>query len=147
MTQPDYEIKHLQEIIGREGEIERQPGGRVKLTLGGRTVYGLDPEHCAEMALHVVAVAAQSLAYDHAAIPEVIADIVTQGNEIRRHGHYSLRTWWCDDREVAHWAVLQWDGSEWMMLAMGFARYMIDAINIGLAVWERTPKTIKEIQE
>lgn len=148
MSQSDDEqIRQLLEIIGREGKIERLPDGRTKMTLGIRTVYGLDPAHCVEMASHLVAVQAQSLAYFHTAIPDVIGDIVTQGDELRRHEHYSLKTWWCDYREVAHWAVLQWDGSTWMMLAMGFARYMIDAINIGLAVWERTPKTIEEFQK
>ena len=145
MSQPeDHEIKHLQEIIGREGKIERLPDGRVKMTLGIRTVYGLDPVHSAEMALHLVAVQAQSLAYDHAAIPEVIGDIVAHGYEMRRRGHYSLRTWWCGDREVAHWAVLQWDGSEWMMLSMGFCRKLADAHRIGLAVWDRQLKTTED---
>ena len=145
MTQSDDEqIRQLQEIIGRDGKIERPPDGRIKMTLGGRTVYGLDPRHCEEMALHLVAVQAQSLAYDRAAIPDVIGDIVEQGNEVRRHGHYSLRTWWCDYREVAHWTVLQWDGREWMMLAMGFCRKLRDAIDIGLAVWHRQPKTAED---
>lgn len=140
----DEQIRQLQEIIGREGKIERLPDGRIKMTLGGRTVYGLDPVHCVEMASHLVAVQAQSLAYDHVAIPEVIGDIVEQGNEVRRHEHYSLRVWWCDYREVAHWAVLQWDGSQWMMLAMGFCRNLQDANRTGLLVWAFTPKTIED---
>ena len=142
--QDDEQIRQLQQIIGREGKIERLPDGRVKMTSCGRTVYGLDPGHCVEMAWHLAAVQAQSLAYDHAAIPEVIGDIVTHGNEVRRHDHYSLRTWWCDYREVAHWAVLQWDGSEWMMLAMGFCHKPLDAHRIGLIVWDRQLKTIED---
>ena len=148
MSQSDDEqIRQLQEIIGREGKIERLPDGRIKMTLGGRTVYGLDPVHAINVASILWASEVQSVVYDHGSIPDVIAIIASEGVELRRHDHFALRVWYCEDRRVGHWAILQNDHTEWMMLAMGFARKLGDAIDIGLAVWERTPKNIEEFQE